>query len=158
MSLQTCDTSQVIVSCEALLLDRHFIYKEQAHTHKENEKKTWWQLSKAWWVIGTFDPNRSRQSTHRFPQSLIATRLGHQKKYLETYNHQRPSPFYFIKISPWWFPDSQILTVERNTYLQFHTKGKWKENSLGTKSFEGNDGQCGEGPKRQSFSNSCFKV
>lgn len=107
--------SQVIVSREALLLDRQFIYKEQTHTHTTKNV----MMANFQRVIGNLYP------TDLDNQSIVSLILyicywirASNEKYLETYNHQQSSPFYFIKISPWWATDSQILTVDRKRYLQ----------------------------------------
>lgn len=90
--------SQVIVSREALLLDRQFIYKEQTHTHTTKNV----MMANFQRVIGNLYP------TDLDNQSIVSLILyicywirASNEKYLETYNHQRSSPFYFIKISPW---------------------------------------------------------
>lgn len=58
------------------------------------------------------------------------------KKYSKTYNHQRSSAIYFIKISPWWPTDSQVWPwKERHIYSNPH-KGKMERNHLGTKRLE----------------------
>lgn len=75
--------------------------------------------------MGGFVSNRSQQSKHHFPQSLTANWLRASKKYSKTYNHQRSSTVYFIKISPWCSTDAQILTVERkDIFTVIHTKRK----------------------------------
>lgn len=48
--------SQVIVSREALVLDRQFIYKEQAHTHTKRKERNDGKLSKKRSVVGNLYP------------------------------------------------------------------------------------------------------
>lgn len=66
---------------------------------------------------GGFVSNRSQQSKASFPSIPNLPLAQGFKKYSKTYNHQRSSTVYFIKISPWCSTDSQIW-LWKETYLQ----------------------------------------
>lgn len=111
-------------------------------------------------VLGNekFVSNRSQQSK-QFPSISNCFWLGASKSTQKTYNHWRLSAIYFIKISPWWSTESQIWTVERKRHIYSNPhKGENGKKLLRNKKVGGNDEKCREGPKRQSLSNSCFKV
>lgn len=67
--------------------------------------------------------------------------------YLKTYNHQRSSAFYIIKISPWWSTDWQtrLWEVER-IYRNPPMREMWKE-IMREPNVGGKVEQCREGPK-----------
>lgn len=148
--------SQVIFSREALILDRQFIYKEQAHTHNRNKNNNG-DFPKSGGG-GKFCPTDYNSLPTNSLQSLFATGVGHQKILK---NIQSPTV-----VSNLLYKNITMVihrftgqTAERKTYLQESTQREEKKKmSTRNKKEEGKNEQCRESPKRQSLSNSCFKV
>lgn len=79
---------------------------------------------------GEFVSNRSQQSEYHFPQSLIATGLGHQKALK---NIQSPTVISNLLYKNITMVIHRFDRGKKDIFTVIHTKGKMERNHLGTK-------------------------
>lgn len=113
---------------------RQAVYLQIAtHTHKEKEVMMA-NLQRAL-GDGGLVTDLNNQSTISLNRSHLLLAWG-IKKYSKTYNHQRSSAIYFIKISPWWSTDSRIWPWRERHIYSNPRRGGTERNRLGTKRLE----------------------